>query len=333
MIISRFEYNECTYFSLHAEQVYEDFILDTSIGIFQKSLLISTINRLEYYINKNPIATDYIVFDFNNIEIIQPNQSSRFKENILDVFCKEKQVLLHNIPKVVAKSLYVGEYITHDATFYEEIKLFKDDINTKKIISIDNAFDLYFVELLKTKGYISDEEDKLNPSSKVIINKFIDIKKFISQDKDFFIFAVYRLALSMISNNGRKWTITSNTKDIILFAQNMNSAYIASILSSFLQLDVLLIDHLGPKNKLYMVFDNMIKRNKKYLVVSDMVCMGTEVRLAKNSIEFSGAEYLGNVSIVRINTTGKDIYNNTESLYTVSKDNNSFKYSIKTALD
>jgi len=51
--------------------------------------------------------------------------------------------------------------------------------------------------------------------------------------------------------------------------------------------------------------------------------MGTEVRIAKNLIEFSGGTYLGNVSVVRINTVlNKDYFKDVESVYEVSKNNN-----------
>jgi hypothetical protein len=78
----------------------------------------------------------------------------------------------------------------------------------------------------------------------------------------------------------------------------------------------------------------LINKNKRYLVVSDMVCLGSEVRIAKNLIEFSGGEYIGNVSIIRVNTMKKeDVYSNVETIYLIVKGNNKIGYSIKTALD
>jgi len=62
--------------------------------------------------------------------------------------------------------------------------------------------------------------------------------------------------------------------------------------------------------------------------------MGTEVRIAKNLIEFSGGTYLGNVSVVRINTVlNKDYFKDVESVYEVSKNNNPIKHKILTAFD
>ena len=132
----------------------------------------------------------------------------------------------------------------------------------------------------------------------------------------------------------RDWVIKKAEKDIILFSQNMNSSFISSVLLNFLLLDVTLIDHVGPINKIYSSFDNRINKDKKYLVVSDMVCLGSEVRIAKNLIEFSGGEYIGNVSIIRVNSMkDEDKYSNVETIYLIEKENNKIGYSIRTALD
>ena len=44
----------------------------------------------------------------------------------------------------------------------------------------------------------------------------------------------------------------------------------------------------------------------KYIVVSDLVCLGTEVKITKNLIEFSGGKYLGNVSLVQVETLNRE---------------------------
>lgn len=341
MVISRFEFDNCTYFCLHAEQAFEKILVDIGQGIFEKSIRVTVVDRLIENIEKNPINTEYILFDFCNIEIIQPNQGIRLNSVIINTL-GSKKITLCNVNKTILNQLMMIDLINIVLDEYEEtdnsiqIKLYTENENKipKIIPTTEEIFNSYFIKLLEEK-YIS-KKDRFHFSSKVFVNRFIDIKKFISLDNNFFIYTLYRLALEMSKKkDNRSWYITEETDDIILFSQNMNSSYIASILSSFLNIDVLLIDHLGPKNKMYMLFDNKIQKEKKYLVISDMICMGTEVRLAKNIIEFSGAEYIGNASIVRINTVGNESqykYNNIEAIYQIGK-NNSIGYTIKTALD
>ena len=103
-------------------------------------------------------------------------------------------------------------------------------------------------------------------------------------------------------------------------------------MSSFLKWDILSIDHIGPVNKVYSNIGNKITSDSEYIVISDVVCLGTEVRICKNIINYSGGKYIGNGSIVRINTLDGDQYKNTVSVFNISKDNNPINYQIKTAL-
>ena len=159
----------------------------------------------------------------------------------------------------------------------------------------------------------------------------IDIKCMISKDKEFFIYAIYQLAIKM--NN--HWSSLREKDKPTLICQNLNSSYIASILSSFLKLDILILDNLGPINKLYSTLDNKIEENKKYIVVSDVICLGTEIKIAKNLITFLGGKYVGNASIIRIQTLNPidKTFDDAECVFTITKENNPFKYQIKTALN
>ena len=87
---------------------------------------------------------------------------------------------------------------------------------------------------------------------------------------------------------------------------------------------------------MYSTLDRKIENSKNYVVVSDLVCLGTEVKIAKSLIEFLGGNYLGNISIIRIQTIDpkhKD-FRNTECVFTVDKTNNLvIGYKINTDLD
>ena len=62
-----------------------------------------------------------------------------------------------------------------------------------------------------------------------------------------------------------------------------------------------------------------------------MVCMGTEVKIAKSIIEYFGGNYIGNISLVRVESIKP--YNNTEEVFRIDKFNHKeFNYNITTAI-
>lgn len=99
------------------------------------------------------------------------------------------------------------------------------------------------------------------------------------------------------------------------------------MLSKLLKLDILVFDKIGPINKLYNKLEKHNYENKKYIVVSDLVCLGTEVKITKNLIEFSGGKYLGNVSLAKIETLTRedldlDSIDRTISVFSITDKNN-----------
>ena len=109
--------------------------------------------------------------------------------------------------------------------------------------------------------------------------------------------------------------------------QSLTSTFVISILSKLLKLDILVFDKIGPITKLYNKLEKHNFENRKYIVVSDLVCLGTEVKITKNLIEFSGGKYLGNVSIVKIETlTREDLrlenVDRTIAVFSVTENNN-----------
>src|SRR5690606_8207217 len=115
------------------------------------------------------------------------------------------------------------------------------------------------------KHYI-EEHQKPHTSSFVYLTSYVDIKKFMSHEKQLLLFSIYKLAMK-IKN---EWNVEIDN-DPILVCQSMNSSYIVSVLSSMLNLDILILDKIGPVNKLYNRLDKTISASRKYIVVSDMV--------------------------------------------------------------
>ena len=119
----------------------------------------------------------------------------------------------------------------------------------------------------------------------------------------------------------------------------MSSTFIVSILSKLLNLDILVFDKIGPITKLYNKIEKHNFEQRKYIIVSDLVCLGTEVKITKNLIEFSGGKYLGNVSLVKVETLNRDDLpleniDRTIATFSITKNNNKvLNYFIYTNLE
>lgn len=334
MIISKVQIGENIYYQLHAEQVINSIIDKTGIGIWEKQLTLSCWDKIIEDCKQNNYKNKNIVLNFDGIDSCQNNSLKKinsimqYSQNIvfinvlkkiiedlgLSFFSNEGNVLIKG-----TEELFEVFYLTNKTN----VKI--DESNTQRIFS--NAFKS---TLLK---YLDNNNGDLiyHHSSSVYLTKYIDIKRFISHDKEMFIYAVYQLALKL----DKHWRIYNSDKPILI-CQNLNSSFISSLLSGFCKMDLLILDKIGPINKLYSVLDKKIEENSKYIVVSDLVCLGTEIKVTKNLIEFLGGRYCGNVSIIRIETIQlKDkAFKDTECVFTINRENNDvFGYKILTALN
>jgi len=338
MIVSFLEYEGIQYFSLHAEQVISSTYFESNIGIYTSELFADALIRIETHISRCEPATT--VLDFERIESAVPNLNKILGE----IAKKSVQLILTNVKKLVFEKLdiaLVGEnpYNEKDAdgTGY---KKFYFDKNSDSIMVADEEerFNYNFADILSK--YTIESNQGYHSSSSVYLSKYIDIKKLISVEQRIFTYALYWLAIKIQVN----WNIRSNANGEVtpptLVCQNLNSSYMASILSTFLRLDVLILDHLGPINTMYSSLSQRIVRDKEYIIVSDVVCLGTEVKIAKTLINFLGGKVFGNVSMVKLDTL-KEEHSLVEqrrlpsiSVFNINAANNStIGFHIKTALD
>ncbi len=340
MVISIIDNEDFAYYNLHAEQTISSTFFDGDIGICVTELFSEALLRIVDSLNSiDEIENKTIYLDFNKIDNAYKNLNS----NLSKISKKCKLLILLNLKDDVYRQL--------------EIDLISGNIyNTRN--SEDNGFTMFYFEKESSKEsyidektlfeksfrdfviYFTNDNDKAyHQSSSVYLTKYIDIKRMISTDKAFFIFSLYQLALR-IQNEWLNEVIEKKQESPTLICQNLNSSFIASVLSSFLKLDVVILDHLGPINTMYSSLNKKIEENKSYIIVSDVVCLGTEVKIAKNLITFLGGKVFGNISIVKINTLNeKDMIEEEKklksiSVFNISKQNNDgIDFEIKTALN
>lgn len=328
------------YIDLHAEQSFTGtFLIFNEIneynivdGIYENLLMDETVENINDFFDGYP-KSKMIVLDFKNINDVQMNKS----DLVAELIDKTELLVFKNISEEIIEKIGLKIFNSTSNIIIDDIYpnffLSKDN---KDEIEINDIEDLFKDELLK--NIILCKNDKLNSkkhhSSSVYLPVFINLKNMIVNEKPFFTYVVYKLAIKM----REKWDLKDNpnneSKNPVLFCQNLNSSFIASLLSSFLKLDMLSMDHIGPINKVYSNLKNRIQEGSNYIVISDFVCLGTEVKICKNVINYSGGNYIGNTSIIRVETLKPaDDYTDYEYIFKITKENNTeIGYLIETAL-
>ena len=327
MIVSKIFWGDTVCYNIHIEQIITSTYLDQSgRGIDDSILTIDTLKR----ILDDCSSSLCTILNFDRIISFQSNLITVLKE-IKDA---SKNLVLINI----SEEIVIGQHLN---TYKNENNYLTDNFYRVLYMGDNNSvidYDFYNEELFKLdfkeklKKHIHSPNKMAHTSSSVYLESYVDVKEFISLDYTFTIFSVYKLALQL----KEKWLSTSKNDIPILVCQNSNSAFIASLLSGLLSLDILILDKIGPINKLYKRLGSTIIENKNYIVVSDFVCLGTEVKIVKNLIEFSGGKYLGNVSLIRVETleAGDKIYKDALSVFEITRANNKdLNYFISTNLE
>lgn len=322
MIISFLETSEDYYVNLHAEEVItSNYLKDINEGIYVSSLQFETITRLFEFLSKKP-KSKCLFLDFKNIFHLQPN----LIDKITEIRELRFSLIFLNVSKEICTSLSVNiisnSYnIKNSKDGFDRFYFFPDSEYTERLESFDAS--VLFENIFKEKiAQFVVPSDKPHSSSFVYLSSFVDVKKFISNESCFTYFAIYKLALKI----KRNWNEKLQNKPILV-GQSLSSTYIVSIISKLLKLDILIFDKIGPINKIYGKLEKHNFENKQYIVVSDFVCLGTEVKITKNLIEFSGGKYLGNVSIVKVETLKREDLelkniDRTISIFSITNENN-----------
>jgi hypothetical protein len=336
MIISKIEKEDFIYYNLHAEQTITGayFTGSSCSGVIDEHLTKSTLERILEDVNSK--TDKIIVLDFFRLKDV----SNNLKLDIYSISKECKVLIFKNINKNCVKKLEISNILNENnvksGTIYITL-YYSNESDKYELESTDNIFKEKFEEIVDKQTDDTIEEE-YHHSSTVYLTKYIDVKRIISIEKSFFIYCLYELAVQI----NERWLIEirKNKEEMpILVCQNLNTSYMASILSTFLNLDVLILDHIGPINTMYSSLNNKIEENKNYIIVSDVVCLGTEVKIVKSLITFLGGKIYGNISIIKLDTLKENHKQEEESklksisVCNINKENNFIDFKIKTALD
>lgn len=331
--------NSIIYISLHCEQVYQNFGFyesnmpsDSNHGIFVTELKIDTIERVRKSIEADLHNFSSIVLDFNGINESR-NASSEF--DLILIFATEKKIslsllrvcekLYSDLKLKLFKQKNIKNIKEQDTEFYTDIFYRCDEVSTQDYDSyIQSLYEDAFVKRLKgNDGYLEKNTKSYSDSSNVYLPKYINIKHFI-EERTLTYLGLYLLCKKAISQNLiKEYNKRTEVKKTLLFFQSLNGAFIASIISKLALLDMAYIDHIGPINKIYRtILRNNFDDQNHYLIISDVICMGTEIEIAKSLIQYENSIVIGNITIVKIEAIKGKKELETCSLFKLTKENN-----------
>ena len=332
MLYAKLEIGDTLYVILHAEQVYHNFSkADSRLGYFNQEVAESTVYDVYQFITKSPIFINIIV---DCAEIVEGHNIAKYIEDIIK-YCKKEN-------KSVA-------FCRMSETLYEDSKIHKNNMDEKR--NEDGTYNVYSHGCTKNK--ITDEEintlyqgkfvektiskyiiertgeNSYSHSSNIQLPKYINIKAFIEQKELLF------LGLYLLCKKAKYKNLIGPDKQPLLFFSSMAGSYLASVFSKLACIDMVFLNHLGPKKKLYReLHKEQLLAERDYLVISDVVCLGAEIERAKTLIEHAGGRLTGILSVVLVEVVSerpnKEKEIEKESLLTLTKDNNPIKYQIKT---
>lgn len=332
-MISKIIHQDCLYFNLHAEQSFTGSFLadkgDAGIniceGIFGSELTLETLGNIVGSLSD--CLEHGAVLDFTGIRDVQANL---FKV-IIEITKLVKELAFVNVSDKIIEKLNLGFFIKGNELVEGIYPLVVLSTNTQSFDIADplSLFNQKFTELLVANTLDNQGDKAFRHNSPVYVPKFIDVKGMITSNPSFFTYIIYQMAM----NVSRKEDWNEHGDKPILFCQNLNGSYICSILSRFLKWDMLSMDHIGPANKVYSSIGNKIRSEARYLVISDVICLGTEIKICQNIINYSGGRYLGNACVVKIETLLAEHQDKDSiSVFSITEGNNPIDFKILTAL-
>lgn len=335
MIISKLITENYIYINLHAEQVITANYLESSReGIFVTELNLTTLkNVLEDLSSlEDTEKREILILDFKFLAFLQPN----LKKLFIEIKNNGYKIIFLNIEKKIIEDngfdIVTNANNEYDGSMFKKFYFFEgnESLIMELELNIDSAFYKKFKEIL-IANKCTDQNIK-HTSSFVYISSYIDIKKIITFQRNFILYAIYKLAIKISDEFLKNKEVAPK-----LVCQSLNGSFIASILSTYLNLDIVIFDKIGPVNKLYSRLNKVIEEDCEYVVISDLVCLGTEVKIVRNLIQFLGGKYLGSIALIKVETLEKshiDKIDTTTAVFSIRNNNNQeLGYKIYTNLE
>lgn len=330
MLYAKLELDNTLYVFLHAEQVYRNFKqCDKDLGYFTHEITEDTVSEINKYIEGNTTCNN-IVIDCDEID--EAHNIAEWIEKIIKnctdnnknlTFCR------------MSESLYAASKI-HGKKLTEKSVNNKTNVYTQNTsqtsITDEDIFGFYERTLVNNIKSSYIEDGGYSHSSNVVLPKYINIKKFI-EEKEISFLGLYLLCKKAVTLNLINGFMSGNRRPLLFFS-SMAGSYLASVFSKLACIDMVFINHLGPKKKLYReLHKEQLLSDRDYLIISDVVCLGAEIERAKTLIEHVGGKLKGILSVVFVEVVSDRPKTNEiheVSLLALTRKNNLFDYQIIT---
>jgi len=332
MLYAKLEIDDTLYVFLHAEQIYRNFWLcDNDLGYSNHEVAEPTICDVYNYIEGN-VTPKNIIIDCAEIE--EAYNIAEGVEKIIK-YCKEhsKNLSFCRMSETLyGKSRIHGRGLAEQSNDDRTYNVFNTGC-TKNDITDDEIYDIYqqiIANEIRTKYVIERKgEESYSHSSNVQLPKYINIKAFIEQ-KEISFLGLYLLCKQAIHKE-----LIGHGKHPLLFFSSMAGSYLASVFSKMACIDMVFLNHLGPKKKLYReLHKEQLLADRDYLIISDVVCLGSEIERAKTLIEHAGGKLKGILSVVYVEVVSERPKSENEiekvALLTLTKEYNPIDYQIIT---
>lgn len=341
ILFAKLEIDDTLYVFLHAEQVYRNFSLcNNNLGYFSHEIAERTVFEIYNYIKENTSEINSIVIDCAEAE--EAHNVAEWIEKIIK-FCEEQN---KNLAFCRMSERLYGDAKIHDKDLAEE----KNAEKTYNVFSYgclnnsitdDVIYDKYQNKNASILGtnlnnkFVIERtgEARYSHSSNVQLPRYINVKAYIEQ-KGLLFLGLYLLCKKAISKNIIQKLIIGEKRPLLFF-NSIAGSYLASVFSKLACVDMVFLNHLGPKKKLYHeLHKEQLLTDREYLIISDVVCLGAEVERAKTLIEHAGGHLKGILSVVLVEVVSErpKIENEIEkvALLTLQKGYNPIDYQIIT---
>ena len=243
-------------------------------------------------LNIDNLETGFIILDFTDIDLVDSRSFSTYqsiisKENRDILFCGVNETI-YSFIEADCHGVVVGIPDRHIISTRRGLSFFEQNLD-KFDVRIAQFYSLIVRNYLEKTAI---EDEILLESSNVFANKYIDVKRICASPD------IYNLVLLRLSKMITNRYPVSDYDGIV--CASLNGAVLATLVGYMIGKNVLYLMNLGPR---FTIRDkeviNNIPQGKKYIFVADMICTGTELKLAEMVISLRDSKIIGGVAVVK----------------------------------
>lgn len=232
------------------------------------------------------VETDIIILDFEHIILGEPGS---LKEFCLSLQACIRLVIYSNLNDKIYGLVEAGlgdnacgaakEKVISNAEGFTYYTNFFKPFREKRNEKISNIVKIFL------KNTCINEESYL-ASSNLYANKYVNIKNIFTNQDIYYLVLIQLFNLISLNFNENEYDK--------LVCVSLNGAVVATLLGQMINKKVIYLMNLGPNLNIRDKESlGKIKVSEKYLFIADMLCTGTELKVAETITNYRSAEIVG----------------------------------------